>query len=225
MDLLAPVLRSVEVGVFATLIGLPAATATGAWLARSRSRWRPVASTLVFLPLVLPPVVTGWLLLALLGRDGPLGRPLAALGLPVPFTLGAAVIAALVVGFPLFVISARSAFEAVDRRYEELSLTCGLPPVKTALRVTLPLAAPGLAAGALLAFARALGEFGATIILAGNTVGTRTIAVAVYALLDAPDGASPLPLVGASVALSLGALVGFELLLRAQRRRLEVDDG
>jgi molybdate transport system permease protein len=222
----SPVALSVAVGVAATAIGLPLATAIGGWLARSRSRWRPVVTTIVFLPLVLPPVVTGWLLLALLGRQAPLGSLLARIGWPIPFSPAAAVIAAVVVGLPLFVMSARAAFEAVDRRYEEMSLTLGLTPAQTLWRVTLPLAAPGLAAGAVLSFARALGEFGATIVLAGNTDQTRTIAVAVYALLDDPSGdASIVPLVLASVGLSAAALAGFELLLRWQRRRLELVDG
>jgi molybdate transport system permease protein len=221
---IGPLARSIEVGLLAAALGLPVAVLLGHWLARSRSRWRAVVSTLVFLPLVLPPVVTGWLLLALLGSTSPVGRALEAAGLPVPFTLGAAVIAALVVGLPLYVMSARSAFEAVDPRYEELSAALGDRPWTTFGRVTLPLAAPGLAAGAVLAFARALGEFGATVVLAGNTDQTRTLAVQVYALLDAPDGeARVVPLVLASVAVSLVSLVGFEALVRAQRRRLELD--
>ena len=135
--------------------------------------------------------------------------------------------AALVVGFPLYVLSVRTAFESVDTHYEELSWTLGVPPRSTFTRISLPLAVPGIAAGALLAFARALGEFGATVVLAGNVEGTtRTIALAVYTLLEAPEGQrATWVLVGASVALSLAALVGYEALSRWQRRKLEVRAG
>jgi molybdate transport system permease protein len=216
--------RSVAVGAWCTALGLPLAMALGWWLARSRSRFKPVVSTAVFLPLVLPPVVTGLLLLRLFGRSSWFGAWLDGLGLGVPFTFGAAVIAGSVVGLPLYVMAARGAFEAVDPRYEEVSATLGDRPVRTFVRVTLPLAAPGLAAGAVLAFARALGEFGATIVLAGNTDATRTIPIAVYALLDAPRGEAGIgPLVGMSVVVSTLALVGYEALLRWQRRRLEIE--
>ncbi|MFZ5479795.1 MAG: molybdate ABC transporter permease subunit, partial [Myxococcota bacterium] len=155
------------------------------------------------------------------------GGALAAVGLPVPFSLLGAVIAAAVVGFPLYVMSVRGAFLAVDPRYEEVSMSLGVPPAATFRRVVLPLAFPGIAAGVVLAFARGLGEFGATAVLAGNMEGrTRTIALAVYALLDAPgDDARVTTLVAASVALSLAALVGYEALERWQRRRLELDGG
>lgn len=220
----APLLLSLQVGLLAALLGLGPAVGIGWWLARTRSPWRPLVTTVVLLPLVLPPVVTGWLLLALLGRRSLLGGALDALGLGVPFTPAAAVIAAVIVGLPLYVMSARAAFEAVDPRYEEISASLGDPPWVTFRRVTLPLAAPGLAGGAVLAFARALGELGATLVLAGNTEGTRTLSLAVYALLDAPDSeARTVPLVLASVGLSLLSLLGYEALLAAQRRRL--DDG
>jgi molybdate transport system permease protein len=128
-----------------------------------------------------------------------------------------------VVGLPLYVISVRGAFEAVDPTYEELSWTLGVPPRQTFLRISLPLALPGIVAGSVLAFARSLGEFGATVVLAGNVEGsTRTIALAVYTLLESPEGREATwVLVGASVAISLGALLGYEALSRRQRRRLE----
>jgi molybdate transport system permease protein len=223
---LSSVALSVAIGLAATVLGLPFAVGLGYWLARTRSPWRVVVSIAVFLPLVLPPVVTGWLLLALLGRNAPLGSLLSAVGLPVPFTPGAAVVAAVVVGMPLYVMSARAAFAAIDPRYEAVSASLGDPPLRTFRRVTLPLAAPGLLAGAILSFARALGEFGATIVLAGNTERTRTIAVAVYALLDAPQGDGQVQvLVLASVLVSALSLVGYELLVWLQRRHLELDDG
>jgi molybdate transport system permease protein len=145
------------------------------------------------------------------------------MGLEVPFTIVGAAIAAFVVGLPLYVISIRGAFEAVDRTYEELSWTLGSPPHRTFIRVSLPLALPGIAAGAILAFARALGEFGATVVLAGNVEGsTRTIALAVYTLLESPSGRDTIwVLVGASVVISLLALLGFETLSRRQKQRIE----
>jgi len=161
----------------------------------------------------------------LLGSQSLVGRWLAAAGLPIPFTIIGATVAALVVGLPLYVLSTRGAFEAVDPLYEELSWTLGVPPRKTFLRISLPLALPGIAAGALLAFARALGEFGATVVLAGNLEGsTRTIALAVYTLLESPSGRETTwLLVGASVSLSLLALLGFETLSRRQKLRLDDD--
>ena len=214
---------SLIVALLATVLGLVPAVTLGWVLARRDFLGKSVLSTLVLVPLVIPPVVTGFLLLSVLGTQSPLGRMLASLGLPIPFTLLGATIAALVVGFPLYVISIRGAFEAVDPLYEELSSTLGVSPQQTFFRVSLPLALPGIVAGAVLAFARALGEFGATIVLAGNVEGsTRTISLAVYTLLESPSGREATwVLVGASVALSLIALLGFETLSRWQKQRLE----
>lgn len=214
---------SVLVGLMATVVGLVPAVALGWLLARRDFPGKAVVSTAVLAPLVLPPVVTGFLLLTLLGANGPLGGWLAAVGITVPFTLLGATLAAFAVGLPLYVLSVRGAFEAVDHQYEEVSWTLGVPPRRTFLRVSLPLALPGIAAGAVLAFARALGEFGATVVLAGNVEGeTRTIALAVYTLLESPEGrAATWTLVGASIVLSLAALLGYEALSRRQRRRLE----
>jgi molybdate transport system permease protein len=218
---------SLIVALLAALAGLPVAVGVGWLLARRDFPGKAVVSTVTLAPLVVPPVVTGFLLLSVFGSQSPVGRWLTAVGVPVPFTLVGATVAALVVGFPLYVLSVRTAFESVDAHYEELSWTLGVPPRATFLRVSLPLALPGIAAGALLAFARALGEFGATVVLAGNVEGTtQTIALAVYTLLEAPEGQrTTWVLVGASVALSLAALVGYEALSRRQRRKLEVRGG
>lgn len=215
------------VGLASTLATLPAAVACGWLLARPRFRGRTVLSGLVLAPLVLPPVVTGLLLLRAFGRTSPVGRWLESVGWPVPFSLTGAVLAASIVGFPLFVMAIRSALEAVDPRLEEVSWTLGVPPRRTWLRVTLPLALPGVAAGMMLAFARGLGEFGATAVLAGNMEGrTRTIALAVYAVLDAPEGEATMrTLLGASITLAFLSILGFELLTRWQRRRLETGGG
>jgi molybdate transport system permease protein len=164
----------------------------------------------------------------LFGREGLIGGFLASVGLEIPFSTAGAMIAAFTVGLPMYVLAARNAFEAVDREYEEVSLTMGHAPLQTFWRVTLPLAAPGLAAGAVLMFARAIGEFGATTVLAGNLEGeTRTISLAVYTLLESPSGAESIQvLVGASIALSFLAMLGYERLSRWQRRRTEVrNDG
>lgn len=219
----AAVWLSVQVGLLSAALGLIPATVFGWLLARKPFFGRDLLSAALLTPMVLPPVVTGLLLLDLVGRRAPLGAWLAAHGLPLSFSFGAAVLAAWVVGLPLYVWSARAAFEAVDPRYEELAQTLGASPAQAWRRVTLPLALPGLAAGAVLAFARGLGEFGATAVLAGNRAGeTRTIALSVYQLLSAPDGEAAIrPLVWASLGLSAAAILSYEALSRWHRARLE----
>ena len=218
---------SLLVALVSTLLGLVPAVGLGWLLARHDFTGKTLVTTVVLAPLVLPPVVTGFLLLSVLGRQSALGSMLSGAGLTVPFTLLGATVAAFVVGLPLYVLSVRGAFEAVDPQYEELSWTLGVPPRRTFLRVSLPLALPGIVAGAILAFARALGEFGATVVLAGNVEGsTRTIALAVYTLLEAPSGRETTwLLVGASVGLSLLALAGYEAFSRWQRRRVRDEHG
>jgi molybdate transport system permease protein len=218
---------SLLVALGATLAGFVPAVWLGWILARKDFFGKSVLATVALIPLVLPPVVTGFLLLSLLGSQGPLGVWLEGLGITIPFTLLGATLAALTVGLPLYVVSVRNAFQVVDPSYEEVSWTLGRRPWPTFLRVTFPLAVPGIAAGAVLAFARALGEFGATVVLAGNVEGsTRTIALAVYTLLESPRGRDAIwVLVGASVLLSLLALLGYEALSRRQRRQLELRHG
>ncbi len=225
VDAGAAIGASLQVALLCTVFAAPLAIAGGWLLARRRFFGKALVSAALFAPMVLPPVVTGLLLLEVFGHDGPLGGALAMLGVSIPFTRAAAVIAALVVGMPLFVMAARAAFEGVDRSYDEVSATLGERPWRTFIRVTLPLAWPGLVAGAVLMFARSLGEFGATIVLAGNSGETRTIAIALYSLLDRPGDASETRiLVGASLAISLATLVAYEWLNRRQRRRLELDE-
>jgi len=218
---------SAGVAFWATVAATPFAVATGWLLARRSFFGKTLLSTIVYAPLVLPPVITGFVLLKLLGRRGVIGGWLADAGIAIPFTFTGAVIAAVVVGFPLFVAIVRHAFEAVDRRHDEVAATLGLAPWRVFSRVTLPLAFPGILAGAVLAFARALGEFGATIVLAGNIEGeTRTIPMAVYTLLESPTGeAAAWRLVGVSLGLSLAAMLGYELLVRRHRKLLELDHG
>jgi molybdate transport system permease protein len=224
VDVASAIRLSVEVGAVSTLATLVPAVAVGRWLAIRDTRAKSIVTAAVLVPLVLPPVVTGLLLLDLFGRNGPVGALLEPLGLRLTFTLAGAAIAAAVVGFPLYVLAIRQSFEAIDPRYEEVAATLGDPPWTAFRRVALPLALPGIAAGAVLAFARALGEFGATVVLAGNIEGrTRTIALAVYALLDAPGRDPALRwLVAASLALAITSLALYEGLVRWQRRRLEM---
>ncbi len=211
---------SLVVATASVLVGTPPAIAFAWVLARKRFWGRTLLSAGLNLPLVVPPVITGFVLLAVLGRNGALGPTLEALGIEVSFSMIGAVVAASVVGFPLYVLSARRAFESVDTHYEALSHTLGRGPLYTFTRVTLPLAWPGIAAGAVLAFARALGEFGATIVLAGNTEGeTRTIPLAVYALLESPRSDNQvIILVSASIAISFLAIAAYEILLRRHQK-------
>jgi molybdate transport system permease protein len=211
---------SLRVATASVALSLVPGIALGWLLARWRHPLRALVQGLVMLPLVLPPVVTGYLLLWLLGRSRPLGQLWHQLtGGHIAYTTGACVIAAAVVGFPLLVEGIRLSMLAVDRRLEQVSRSLGRGPLDTFARVTLPLALPGVLAGAVLSFARALGEFGATIVLAGNVEGeTRTIPVAVYSLLNLPGGeAAVLRLVAVSVVLSLGALFGSFWLSARQR--------
>lgn len=200
---------ALRIALTAVLLAAPPALAAALALERLRGPWALLLQTLVLLPLVLPPVVTGYLLLGLFGRSSPLGRFFEGLlGLPLAFSFAAAVIAAAVVGFPLFVESLRLSLRAIDPRLIEVSRCLGRGPWATLWRVQLPLAWPGLLAGGLLAFARALGEFGATIVLAGNIPGeTRQIPLAVYSLLSQPGRErEALALSLASVGLSVATL-------------------
>jgi molybdate transport system permease protein len=215
------ILLSVQVAALAVAVSLVPGVLVGWLLARWEHPLRPLVQGVVMLPLVLPPVVTGYLLLFLLGRSRPLGHAWHALtGGHIAYTTAACVIAAAVVGFPLLVEAIRLSMLAVDRRLEQVSRSLGRGPVDTFLRVTLPLALPGVTTGAVLSFARALGEFGATIVLAGNVAGeTRTIPVAVYTLLNVRGGeAAAARLVAVSVVLALAALLG-SFWLSARRRR------
>lgn len=214
---------SLQVALWCVLLGLPVAVLLGWILARFDFLGKTLLNMLLFAPMVIPPVVTGYLLLEIFGRNTVLGKWLTMVGLPISFDFSGAVLAALVVGLPFFIMVARSTFEALDPRLEEVAWTLGSARWRTFWKVTLPMALPGIGAGALLAFARALGEFGATIVLAGNVEGqTRTIALAIYTLLESPAGdQTATTLVLSSLALSFAALVGYEILLRWHRRRME----
>ena len=178
-------------------------------LARRRFRGKGLVDLAVTLPLVLPPTVTGYYLIVLLGRRGWLGAPLHALtGWTITFTWYAAVVAAAVMALPLLVRTARAAIESVDRELERAAYTLGRSEWRTALEVTLPLARKGILAGLVLAFARALGEFGATLMLAGNIPGvTTTVPLAIYTAVQVGEDAQALVLVALLTVLSCVVLV------------------
>lgn len=212
---------SLKVAAWAVLISLPLAIPVSYRLARGWPRAGWLVETVVNLPLVLPPVVTGFLLLALLGRGGIIGEPLERwFGLRLVFTWQAAVLAAAVVSFPLMVRAMRIAFEGIDPRLEAAARTLGAGRLDAFFTVTLPLAMRGVIAGCVLAFARSLGEFGATIMVAGNIEGeTRTIPLAIYSLSHRPGGIEQTwRLVAVAVALACGALLISEALERKRRR-------
>ena len=190
-------------------------------LARREFPFKIALDGLCHLPLVLPPVVTGYLLLLIFGRRGFFGPLLDAIGLQLAFDWKGAVLASAVVGFPLMLRSVRLSIEGVDPRLERVARTLGASPLRAFLTVTLPLAAPGLLVGSLLTFARSLGEFGATITFAANIAGqTRTIPAAIYTYLNQPGGDDRAwGLVLVSVALSLLALIASEWSARRLRSR------
>ena len=203
------------------LLCLPPGVAVAWVLARHRFPGRTLLDTLVHLPLVLPPVVVGYGLLVLLGRNGWLGAGLSAFGIEIAFTPFAVVLAGAAMAFPLLVRAARLAFESIDPRLEDAARTLGVGPWRTWWRVSFPLAAPGIAAGTLLCFARALGEFGATITFAGNIEGTtRTLPLLIFTELQSPGGETRLGrLVAISVAIALVALLLSERGARRLRER------
>jgi molybdate transport system permease protein len=199
---------TLRVGAVATAAILPAALVLAYLLARRDFPGKSLVQALIALPLVLPPVAVGLGLLLLLGRRGPLGGLWSALGIDVVFTWWAAALAAAVVGFPLLVRACQQAFAAVDVRYERVSRSLGLGPLRTFFRVTLPLAHRGVLYGTLLAFTRALGEFGATALVAGIIPGrTETLALGIYARVQVGDDAAALALCGASFAIALAAMI------------------
>ena len=222
--MIAHLLLSLRVGALAVLISLPLGTACAWLIERSRLPRRDLLQTLVMLPLVLPPAVTGILLLWVFSPRHALGAFLAALGLPVAFSFLGAVVAAAVVGFPLLVMNIGLAFKSIDPRMEMISRSLGRSPWQTFWRITIPLAYPGILAGVVLAFARGLGEFGATIVLAGRIPGeTDTLSLAVYSYLDGPGNENNIiTLTVLSVILGLGAVVVSRALDRAFHRKLEM---
>lgn len=221
------ILLSLKVGAWSVVVSLPIAFGLAYVLARVDFVLKPVVTALVLLPLVLPPVVTGYLLLLTFGRNGPVGLWLYDwFGVTVAFRWTGAVIAAAVMGLPLMVTGMRLSLESVDRRIEMAARTLGASPWRAFWTVTLPLSLPGIVGGSVLSFARSVGEFGATITFVSNIPGeTRTLPIAIYSLLQSPTGDSAaLKLSLIAIGLSIGAIIVAELLHRRLPKATGRDD-
>ena len=215
---------SLRIATVATAVALPFGIAIGWLLARKEFWGKTLLDGIVYLPLVLPPVVTGYLLLISFGRRGPIGAFLADyFGIVLSFRWTGAALSCGVMGFPLMVRPIRLALEAIDRRLEEAGATLGASSALVFLTITLPLALPGIIAGAVLCFARALGEFGATITFVSNIPGeTQTISAAIYSLLQVPNGdAAAGRLVIIAIIIALAALIASEWFARRAGMRFQ----
>lgn len=220
------ILLSLRVAAVATLVATPLGVAV-AWLLARRDFWGKAAlDALIYLPLVLPPVVTGYLLLLGFGRRGPIGAFLAEhFGIVFSFRWTGAALACAVMGFPLMVRAIRLSIEAVDRRLEAAAGTLGAAPLWVFLTITLPLTLPGIIAGMILSFAKAMGEFGATITFVSNIPGeTQTLPSAIYTFTQVPGGdAGALRLTLVSIVIAMAALIASEVLARRVGRRMEFE--
>jgi molybdate transport system permease protein len=213
---------SLKIATAATIASLPFGILVAYALARWHFPGKMLLNSAVHLPLVMPPVVTGFLLLILLGRKGVFGAFLAGIGIVLSFRWTGAAVACAVMGFPLMVRAMRLSFESIDRRLEQAAGTLGANRAWTFFLISLPLAAPGIVAGAILSFAKALGEFGATITFVSNIPGeTQTIASAIYSSTQVPGGdASASRLTVVSIAISLVALLASEIVQQRAEKRL-----
>jgi molybdate transport system permease protein len=221
-------LDAIRLSLWVASIGIAASLPFGVFIAYALARWRfpgkIFLDALVHMPLVLPPVVTGYILLLLFGRKGAIGAWLEqTFGIVFSFRWTGAALAAAVMGFPLLVRAIRLSLESTDRRLEDASRTLGASRIMTFFLVTLPLALPGIIAGLVLAFAKALGEFGATITFVSNIPGeTRTLPTAIYTFTQVPGGdAGAFRLAAVAVAIALAALVLSEVLARRTAARIE----
>lgn len=214
---------SLKVSIWATLLSLPLGILTAYALARGQFRGKQLLNALVHLPLILPPVVTGYMLLLTFGRRGLIGGWLEdTFGLVLAFRWTGAVLAAAIMAFPLMVRAIRLAIEAVDPKLEQAAATLGASRLWVFTSITLPLILPGIIAGSVLGFAKAMGEFGATITFVSNIPGqTQTLPTAIYTFLQVPGGEAPaLRLVAVSVALALAAVLFSEVLARRAAKRV-----
>lgn len=213
---------SAKVGLFATLVNLPFAIAVAWILARYEFRFKVFLESLLQLPMILPPVVLGYLLLILFGNRGVIGQFLTEWGIQFAFNWKGAVIASMVVAFPLMVQPIRLSFQLINRQLEQVAQTLGASPIQAFWSISLPLAVPGILIGSILCFSRSLGEFGATITFVGNIPDeTRTVPIAIYSLLQQPDGESmAMRLVMLSVLLAFAALVANHIILQRYQQRL-----
>jgi len=209
------------VSALATLIIIPPGLALAWLLARRDWRGKSIVETLVSLPLVIPPVATGLILLKLFGKRGPIGSFLyEKFGVEIIFTWKAVLISLAVMSFPLFVRSARAAMEGVNPRLEQIARTLGASGWRVFFTITAPLAKRGILAGVLLAFARALGEFGATIMVAGNIAGeTTTLSLSIYQSVQLGQDSEAWTMLGFSIVLAFAAVWGSELLLRREKEK------
>jgi molybdate transport system permease protein len=218
------ILLSLRVSIVAMLASLPFGIAAALLLARGRFWGKSVLNGVIHLPLILPPVVTGFVLLILFGRRGPIGSLLDQyFGIVFSFRWTGAALACAIMGFPLMVRSIRLSIEAIDRKLEEAAGTLGAGPLWVLLTVTLPLTMPGIIAGMILSFAKAMGEFGATITFVSNIPGeTQTLSSAIYTFTQVPGGdAGALRLTLVSIAISMSALLASEFFARLVGRRID----
>ena len=213
---------SLRVAAAAVLFTLPLATLAALALARGRFPGKTLFSAAVYLPLVLPPVATGYALLVMFGRQGVIGAALAKIGIVLSFSWSGAALAAGVMAFPLLVGPIRLSIEAIDREIDEVALTLGASRLKRFFRVTLPLAAPGILAGAVLGFAKALGEFGATITFVGAIPGvTLTLPSAIHGATQTPGAEGrALALCAVAALLAIVSVLAFDLVSRWAARRV-----
>jgi len=217
---------SLRVSTVAVLVSLPLGILVALALARGRFWGKSLLNGIVHLPLILPPVVTGFILLILFGRRGPIGSVLAEwFGIVLSFRWTGAALACGVMGFPLMVRSIRLSIEAVDRKLEEAAGTLGASPAWVFLTVTLPLILPGVIAGMILAFAKAMGEFGATITFVSNIPGeTQTLSAAIYTFTQVPGGdAGAMRLTVVAIAISMVALIASEILAQRLGRKVNLE--
>ncbi|MHA3892135.1 molybdate ABC transporter permease subunit [Acinetobacter sp. GXMZU3951] len=213
---------SAKVALFATFLSLPFAIALAWLLARYEFRFKYVLEALLQMPMVLPPVVLGYLLLLLFGQQGWIGRSLNELGIQVAFNWKGAVLASMIVAFPLMVQPIRLSFQLINQQLEQVAATLGASPIWAFWSVSLPLAIPGIIIGSILCFSRSLGEFGATITFVGNIPDeTRTIPIAIYSFLQQPNGEDmAMRLVGLSMLLAFAALIANHMILQKYQKRL-----
>ena len=215
---------SAKVALFATLLSLPFAIALAWVLARYEFRLKFLLEAILQMPMVLPPVVLGYLLLVLFGQQGWIGRYLNELGIQVVFNWKGAVLASMIVAFPLMVQPIRLSFQLINQQLELVAATLGASPIRVFCSISLPLAIPGVIIGSILCFSRSLGEFGATITFVGNIPDeTRTIPIAIYSFLQQPNGEEmAMRLVALSMLLAFSALIANYMILHKYQKRLGV---
>lgn len=213
---------SAKVALFATVFSLPFAVALGWYLARYEFRLKFLVEAVLQLPMVLPPVVLGYLLLVLFGNQGFIGKYLNTMGIQLAFNWKGAVLASMIVAFPLMVQPIRLSFQLMNQQLEQIAGSLGATPWKVFLSINLPLAIPGIVIGSILCFSRSLGEFGATITFVGNIPDeTRTIPIAIYSFLQQPDGEDmAMRLVTLSLFLAFSALIANYFILQKYQRKL-----